>query len=225
MWGGVASALTEAGHEVVAPDLRGYGEEPPPHGEYSHADDIEAVLGDEPAVLIGSSFGGQVCLEVAMRRPPLIEGLVLIGGALPDHDWSAGARAYDAEETRLFRMGDIDGAVKANIDYWLPSAPAGMRQAVAEMLRRAFMAQLETDSQPIEPTPIELSRITAPALVLVGEVDQPDIHRIADRLAAGLPHATREVVPDCGHLPPLEKPVETADLVLNFLLTGDLGRP
>ena len=51
-----------------------------------------------------------------------------------------------------------------------------------------------------------LHEIAAPALVLVGEMDIPDFHLVADILAENLPHARKLVLPDCGHVSPLEQP-------------------
>ena len=47
----------------------------PPEGEVSDADDLEVRLGDGPVALVGASFGGQVCLEVAARRSELVSEL------------------------------------------------------------------------------------------------------------------------------------------------------
>lgn len=51
----------------------------------------------------------------------------------------------------------------------------------------------------------------------VGEHDKPDFRAIAERLARELPNAELAVIPGAGHLPPLERPEETAALVRAFL--------
>jgi 3-oxoadipate enol-lactonase len=65
-----------------------------------------------------------------------------------------------------------------------------------------------------------LGEIRQPALVLVGEVDQPDIHAIAARLGAGLPNATSATIPATAHLPSLERPEPFDRLVTEFLGVG-----
>jgi 3-oxoadipate enol-lactonase len=68
---------------AVRHELRGFGGTPlPESGVYSDADDLETRLGAEPSTLVGASFGGQVCLEVAARRPDLVTELVLLAERL-----------------------------------------------------------------------------------------------------------------------------------------------
>jgi pimeloyl-ACP methyl ester carboxylesterase len=62
-----------------------------------------------------------------------------------------------------------------------------------------------------------LSEVTAPALVVVGENDVLDFRLIADVLAENMPDARLVVMPDCWHLPPVEKPNEFNRLLIDFL--------
>jgi 3-oxoadipate enol-lactonase len=62
-----------------------------------------------------------------------------------------------------------------------------------------------------------LGEIAAPTLVIVGEHDIDDFRAMAQTLAAGLGDARLEVAAGSGHLVPLERPEETARLVLGFL--------
>ena len=62
-----------------------------------------------------------------------------------------------------------------------------------------------------------LAELRAPALVIVGERDIEQNHRIADALAGGLPKARKLVMPGVGHLPNLEDPAGFNAAVLAFL--------
>ena len=77
MWHDQQTPLGAAGFDVLAPDLRGFGERPMGSEPFSHARDVEALL-DGPTVVVGSSLGGRVALELAVLRPDLVERLVLI---------------------------------------------------------------------------------------------------------------------------------------------------
>jgi 3-oxoadipate enol-lactonase len=194
-------------------ELRGYGETPPPpSGRWGDADDLEAAL-DGPSTLVGASFGGLVCLEVAARSPSLVTDLVLLDAPLPDHEWSREILEYQAEEERLLEAGDLDGATELNVAFWAP----GIADVVRPMQRRAFELQAGLDADDESPETIDLGAVTARTLVAVGGRDYADFHRIAERLAREIPNAELAVIEGAGHLPSLEQPQRTAALVRAFL--------
>ena len=196
-------------------EMRGFGMTPmPEEGTFSHADDLEAALGGQPAALVGSSFGGVVCLEVAARNPELVSELVLLCAPLPDHDWSQEMIDFAEEEDRLLEEGDLDGATELNVRFWAPSLP----DLVGPMQRRSFELQTVSAAEEDEgPESIDLSAVRARTLVAVGELDKPDFLAIAQRIATEVPGAEHAVIPGAGHLPSLERPEETARLVRKFL--------
>jgi pimeloyl-ACP methyl ester carboxylesterase len=197
-------------------ELRGFGQTPlPPAGEFSHADDLESALGGRPAALVGASYGGWVCLQVAARSPRPVTDLVLLGAPLPDHNWSEEIESFSKEEDRLLEQGDLRGAAILNADFWLESDEP--RELVIAMQERAFELQAESEAEAVEPDTIDLSAVAARCLVVVGALDKRDFREIADRLAAGVPGAEQAVVDGAGHLPSLERPQQTARLVRDFL--------
>ena len=214
---GIADASMWDGFDLPGAErheLRGFGDTPlPPEGEVSDADDLEARLGDGPVSLVGASFGGQVCLEVAARRPELVSELVLMAARVPDHDWSAEIAAYAEEEDRLIEEGDLDAAADLNARFWAPS----VAERVQPMQRRSFELQVSSAAEPVDPEHIELGAITARTLVIIGEGDKADFRAIAARLAEEIPDARLVTMPGVTHLPALERPEETAALVLDFL--------
>ncbi len=196
-------------------ELAGFGQTPlPPAGEFSHAEDLEAALGDHPSALVGASYGGFVCLQVAVNRPELVSELVLLGAPLPDHPWSEEIQRFSREEERLLEQGDLRGAAILNADFWLEAAEP--RDRVIAMQERAFELESESEAEGIEPEQIDLAAVTARTLVAVGELDKPDFHLIADRLCAEI-GAGKVVIDGAGHLPSLERPEQTAGLVREFL--------
>ena len=80
---------------------------------------------------------------------------------------------------------------------------AGAAQAQASATRREATSRL--------------GALTMPALILWGEKDPLMPVALGRALADALPHAHFHVLPGCGHLPTLEKPVECAALIGSFL--------
>ena len=185
----------------------------PDSGEVSDADDLEARLNTGPAALIGASFGGQVCLEVAARRPELVSELVLLAARVPDHDWSDEIIAFAEEEDRLLEEGDLDSAADLNARFWAPA----VADRVRTMQRRSFELQVSSAAEALEPESIDLRAIRARTLVVVGEDDKADFRAIAARLGYEIPGAELVTMPGVTHLPSLERPDETAALVRGFL--------
>ena len=177
---------------------------------------LDETVGDQPAALVGASYGGYVSLDFAARRPKLVEKLVLLDAPL-DHDFSEEFMSYLREEERLLEAGDLDGAVELNLAFWCPAIADRVRPMVAPALQR----------EEVELPDPEPARIRTPTLVAVGEHDKPDFHAIAKRLARELPNADLEVIPGAGHLPSMENPEATLRLVKSFLepKSQTLGSP
>ncbi|NML50504.1 alpha/beta hydrolase [Streptomyces sp. R302] len=225
MWDGQFQALADAGHRVVRCDLRGFGDTPvdAPH---LHADDVRDLLdalGVDRAVLVGSSFGGEVALDIAVRHPGRTEALALLcAGAPVEHEAGPELRAFFTREEALLEAGDVDAATALNVDLWCgPEAGPEARALVHAMQRRAFELQLpvpeELDARPSGVTEGDLRGVTVPALVATGAHDVPDFGVIGDRLAALLPAARRVELDWAGHLPALERPEETLALLTDYL--------
>jgi 3-oxoadipate enol-lactonase len=171
-------------------------------------DDLAETVGGEPVALVGSSYGGLVCLDFAARHPQLVSALVVLDPPLPDHDWSdPGFIAYAEEEERLFEAGDFDAVTELNLTYWAP----GLADRLRPMTRRS----VEFDVPEIDS--VDLSAVSAPTLVGVGEHDKPDFRAVAERLARELPNAEFAVISGAGHLPSLEQPEATLELVSTFM--------
>jgi pimeloyl-ACP methyl ester carboxylesterase len=62
-----------------------------------------------------------------------------------------------------------------------------------------------------------LGEISVPTLILVGELDRPEMHEIAERLEAEIPNSRRETIAGTAHVPNMERAEEFDRLVLGFL--------
>ena len=114
MWKPQVDVLQTAGYRVLAPDLRGFGQQVLEPAPFSYVRDVEALL-DGPTAVVGNSLGGRVALELAVLRPDLVERLVVIAPGLPGWEWSDETRAGWAEEEAAFERGDVEAAAEATL--------------------------------------------------------------------------------------------------------------
>jgi pimeloyl-ACP methyl ester carboxylesterase len=226
MWSEHVDPLARANLRVVALDLPGFGEAPPAAGEDAPWNDLIATLEEleiERATLVGNSFGGAVALRVAAVAPRRVEGMVLVSAAVPGVEPSAALRAAWGAEEDALESDDVEGAIRAVLEHWLPpDAPDGLRSRIAAMQRRAFELQLGGEETPEAEDPLEeglapLAANPPRTLVLVGQHDMEDFHAGAELLTQALPDVRRVVLPDVAHLAPLEAPEAFRELVLGFV--------
>ncbi len=225
MWREHLGPFAAAGFWVIAVDLPGFGDAPPPTGEDAPwADVLETMdaLGVDRAALVGNSFGGAVALRVAAVAPDRVTALALVSAPPPDLETPSAelSAAWGAERGALER-GDIEAAVQAVLDAWtLPDAPPELRERVADMQRRALLAQASAPEVPEATDPLddtELAQVAAPALLAAGERDMSDFREGARTMARALPNARHTEIVGAGHLAPLETPEKFRELLLGFL--------
>jgi pimeloyl-ACP methyl ester carboxylesterase len=198
----LTNALAEH-YRVVAFDRRGHGRTADTDAPF-HYDDmateaigvLEQVIGS-PAHIVGWSDGGNVGLLVAMRRPDLVDRMVVIGANF--HFAGAMPISVDPGFTDLLRGAYVE------------RSPDGGEHFEAHIGKA--MAMIET-----EPTLTtqDLGKIAAPTLVLVGDDDLITLAHTAE-LYESLPAGQLAVVPATSHVLPLERPDETARIILHFL--------
>lgn len=112
-WEKVVPILKEAGHEVMAPDLPGHGEDETPAVEVTlaaYAERVCDILDEqpEPVVLVGHSMGGIVTSEAAERRPEAIRLLVYLTAYLLPSGRSLLDVAQTDEETLVLPNSDVN---------------------------------------------------------------------------------------------------------------------
>ena len=74
--------------------------------------------------------------------------------------------------------------------------------------------------QPLSPSPPAINRldeIRAPTLVIVGDLDAPDIQRIVARVLKKVPGARKAVIKSAAHMVNMEQPAEFNRIVLDFV--------
>ncbi len=227
----LAAKLQVAGLRVIRPDLRGHGRSTrPPHGYHwsDHSADVEAVLdaaGVDRAAVIGFSLGGGIALETALERSDRSEKLVLMSPVMPD-------RAFDPEfmaNLKAVAMVTRTEGIRAAMEGpWMQSplfavslAKPGVLEILSEIVKdfpgAEYLAEARDRVERDWTVPRRLGEITVPTLVLVGEREMSGFMAFAREAAEGIPGARLEIIPDSGHLLPLEAGEEVARLTLEHL--------
>lgn len=234
--GGLSAAA-----RLIRLDLRGTGASELPVDPQTYrcdrqVDDVEALrdhLGLDRLTLLGHSAGANLVLQYAARFPDRIERLLLItpstfGVGLAataeqrramvrlrrDEPWySDAAAAFERVQTGAATDADWRALIPFTYGRWDDAARAHDAATVeheqaADIFRTGF-----------DPagTRAALAELTAPALVLAGEVDIAGPPDVLAELATLLPNATCVVQPGAGHFPWLDDPGSFVATVAAFL--------
>lgn len=240
-WRRVSDALAPS-HEVLAPNLRGYGRtsqydsrQAGDGGAPAPSDRLEAELAvvagmveraGQPVHLVGHSLGALIAARYAHQSPAAVRRLTLIEpvivGAL--HDAEAAA-ALDEIGTMIARFqasiarDDTVGAMRAFTEYW---SGAGAWDDIPAAARLPFFARAKKMAEDVDLAwrdrtgAATLGAIRCPALVVSAEQTTPAAREMAGIVADGLHDATWCTVPGAGHMLPVTHPVETAGIVRAF---------
>lgn len=236
LWSAVIPHLP-SGHRFVVVDLLGFGRSDRPGAHDvsvdAHADRIIALLdalGIDAACLVGHDIGGAVALSAALRHGERVSRLGLVATA-----------AFDSWPTRDVRV------VRATVPVTRHLPPSWMGSVLrSELLRGyvnrdhggrsldrylhpfedaegrdAFFQHLQQlDPEHVDALTSRLGEVGQPAAVVWGRHDPLLPVKLAERIAAAMPHATLSVIEDGLHFTPEEQPQEVAASITALLATA-----
>lgn len=213
-------------HRAIAADTRGHGASDKPEGPYSiaqFADDWASLLDHLrvwDATLVGLSQGGMVAQALAISRPDLVARLVLVATSCRTHP---DARAN--MEARIAALADA-GAEAAAAVAAESIFSAGWRQQNPEQLARFLHWRCLAPADPLTAAMRAvygydlspgLPGIRVPTLVIAGTGDTLIPPAASQEIAGLIPGAELHLLPDAGHMIPVEAPEAFARLLQDFL--------
>jgi pimeloyl-ACP methyl ester carboxylesterase len=222
-WRLLVPGLAES-FRVLSYDRRGHSrsERPDTQGSvHEDADDLEALmeaLGFAPAHVVANSYGGNIALRLAARRPDLFLSLSCHEPPLwslladdPEGQALLQRGAASLQDVgRRIASGDNAGAAEQFVDE-VAFGPGAWEQTPAEikeiMERNAptFLDELRDPDQ-IGVDADALARLDVPVRLTSGTETAPVFTRTADLLAELIPGCERETIEGAGHVPQLEAP-------------------
>jgi pimeloyl-ACP methyl ester carboxylesterase len=231
-WRGTLSALGHA-HDMIAPDLPGFGDSPPIDGHMSGQRLAELViafadqLGLEQFDLNGHSFSAGVAAFVAARHPKRVRHLVLTSFSTFRNEferrmvdqihrvmsvWMAMRQPWMAERRLFYRT------VSSRFFYRTPSDDAILRESFADFLKMDKRTAVESAGSSADPAiNPAMAQIRAPTLIIGARQDSimpPAGTPTVAQLIAG---SQLTWIEHCGHLPMIERPDVYHRLLAEFL--------
>ena len=172
-------------------------------------------------ILVGASMGGMLAMEVVRQAPPRVRGLALLGTvARPEMPVMRDLREA---AIRLFEQGRVEEVLRFNLPQAFHASRAddlGLQQTYLDFVMAAGPAQLIAQNRAVIARPDarpHLGRITCPTLVLCGDSDRLTPPECSEEMAALIPGAELHLIPQCGHMLSMERPIEVNALLLVWL--------
>jgi pimeloyl-ACP methyl ester carboxylesterase len=239
-WDATIHRLSDAGYRVIAPDQIGFCKSSKPeHYQYSfqqlarntHA--LLASLGVTDATVIGHSTGGMLAIRYALMYPHETQQLVLVN-PIGLEDWKAkGVPSLSVDqwyERELKTTADgirryeqatyYAGQWRADYEPWVQML-AGMYRGPGKQIV-AWNSALLYDMIYTQPVVYELSQLSMPTLLLIGQKDTTAIGKdaappevrakiglypeLGKAAAKAIPHATLVEFAGLGHAPQMQDP-------------------
>jgi pimeloyl-ACP methyl ester carboxylesterase len=195
------------------------------HGDLTLDETIAAItrrlLADVPEKfhLCGFSMGGYVAREIALTAPDRVQTLVLVNTSSAGITTDAMVRRHDM--ARLLEGRPFPGLTRANLRKSVHPARADdttLLERIQEMAvslgGEVFARQLRL---PRGDGRESLARIGCPALVVAARDDKLRTLDESRTLADGIPGARLEIIEECGHMTPFERPDVLAKLLIDWI--------
>jgi 3-oxoadipate enol-lactonase len=225
MWGYQLPLFTTR-FRVLVYDLPGHGESGPPMGQGSFddlANDLAALLdrtGINRVTLVGLSIGGMIAQHFASLYPDRLQALVLCSTGCQTNE--TGKKIIEDRIAQVSE-GGIETQVEGSMNRWftpqfINAAPATI-DWVKRMYRQTSSAGFINGCRAMQEldTLDRLSRITAPTLLIPGELDQAFPESVSRTMQSRVKNSQLKVLTGAAHIGNVERPHEFNEILLKFL--------
>jgi 3-oxoadipate enol-lactonase len=221
-----------ARHRVIRYDTRGFGRTTTADVPFSNRGDLAALLdhlGVPSTAVLGTSRGGSIAVDFTLEHPARVSALIAVCSGLggfnvePTSDEQALWDEYD----RRFEAHDWDWIIATETAFWVDGpgqrpdrVPPALRARVRGWIADNVHEHATEDPQAEQlkpPAANRLDQVGVPALVMVGDLDEPATIESCRRLARDIPNARLELFEGTAHMVNLEQPQRFTKLVLDFL--------
>jgi pimeloyl-ACP methyl ester carboxylesterase len=233
-WGAAADDLAQVGR-VVAYDRRGYGRSggAPVRSIPTHTEDAAVLLDalqTQPAVVVGTSIGATIAIDLALRRPELVRAVVAHESpwhvtrqpptvtqlaALARMQWlaSRGRHREAAVVFLRFAYAYRDGgtAWDAFPEEWRHTVHENAAAAIADIC-------IPIGSYP---PARELAAIRPPVICTCGARSAKTMARVTRALARAIPTAKLIEIPAAGHAAAFDAPANFVQVIVEATLPPD----
>ncbi|WP_350343271.1 alpha/beta hydrolase [Proteinivorax tanatarense] len=233
-WFYQTTEFEKLGFKILLHDFKGQMMSDKPKGPYALAqhsrDAIELMekLKIKKAHLVGTSYGGEVAMRMAIDYPEWVESISVINSAseldetltLFVRGWKEAAKRKNGEKLfwtmvpTLYHNNYIVSNRKA-----LKNKATAMSRVSDEFLE-GQLNLYEAFERDVDIT-AELNKIKCPALVICGEDDILKPRKFSKKIAEQIPNSEYVVIPDSGHVTILEKPNVINSLTIGFIMKNN----
>lgn len=208
-----------ASFRVITVDLPGFGQSEKPKKPFTLTDYTQTIyelvshLNLDTVTLIGHSFGGKIALDYTYTYPQRVEKLILIApnGTKPPQTLKRVMLAAVAKTGKVITQIPPFTTLQKKAKEFLYTKIGEPDYLNAGPLKETYLNIVKENIEE------KMKQINKPVLLLWGDHDTEMPLDYATKIQKLLPKATLEILPQCGHFPFLEKPVEFMEEIRTFI--------
>jgi len=217
------------GYHYIIPDLPGFGESSKSdsakydvNSQVDRLDKFFTKIGADKFYIAGNSMGGNISGIYAIRYPQKVKALILVNNAGVKSPVNSDAYKSIERGVNPLIVNNVDDFknLLKYVFYKEPFIPYPVKKILAEksITNRKFNEKVFKDIM-TSPAMFEdhFPEFTMPVLIIWGDSDRLlDVSSVSV-LEKGIKNHTTKILKECGHMPMVERPEETAGYIKSFI--------